>query len=102
MAGLVVGILALGLVNFCFKALGPVLLAEREVPEHVSAAIDGMGQGLLAALVVQVLVGTRGSAFDPTLMPGVAVAMVMSRAKQHDLLCVLAAVVVTALARQVW
>lgn len=82
-------------VNFVFKSFGPVILAGRQVPGRVTRAIDGMGQGLLAALVVNVLIGHRGGSFDATLLPGVGLAVLLRWFRVNDILCLVLAVLTT-------
>ncbi|WP_349827283.1 AzlD domain-containing protein [Brevibacterium litoralis] len=98
---LLISVLLLGVLNFVYKSAGPVLLGGRELPPRLTRAIDGMGQGLLAALVMNVLIGHRGTSFDLTLAPGVVVAVVLRWMRVNDLVCILVAVLLTAGTRAV-
>jgi len=50
-------IAVVGAVTMVFKAAGPVLLADRELPPRVAAVIDVLAPAMLAALVVTQTVG---------------------------------------------
>jgi len=99
MSTLWVGVAALALMNFTFKAIGPVLLANRAIPPKVTATVNAAGQCLLVSLVVVALIGERGAGLDGVILGGIACGMVLRLMKQHDLVCVLGATVTVALMR---
>jgi hypothetical protein len=98
---LVVGVLALALVNFTIKAAGPVLLEDREPSPTVTELIIALSPALLAGLVTVELAGPRWSQLDWTLLPGLAAAGLAHRLGVPDLVCVAGAVAITAALRLV-
>ena len=99
MSTLWIGVAALALMNFTFKAIGPVLLAQREIPPRMTAAVNTAGQCLLVSLVVVALIGERGAGFDAAVLVGIASGAALRLMKRHDLVCVLVATVTVALMR---
>lgn len=96
MTTFIVGVALLALMNISFKALGPALLAGRDLPPRAARLLDALGQGLLASLVVANLLGAGWSAFDLTVVPGLAVALWLRLKNRSHLLCALSAVLITA------
>lgn len=96
---LILGIVLLALGNAAIKAIGPVLLASEGTSPQLRAAIDALGQCLLAGLVAAALIGPRGTGFDPAILVAVVVAVCLRIAGRHELLCALAALLTCALLR---
>jgi branched-subunit amino acid transport protein len=62
-----------GAVTILFKASGPVLLGDRELPPRVAALVEVLAPAMLAALVVtQTVGGDRELVFDERLAGVVA------------------------------
>lgn len=99
MNSIIIGIVALALINFAYKAAGPAILGDREPSPMVSDLITAMSPALLAGLVTVDLLGPRWKDFDWTMLPGLAAAAIAYRRGVPDLACVAAAVIVTALLR---
>ena len=99
MSNLWIGVVALALMNFTFKAIGPVLLARRKVPAKMTCVINAAGQCLLVSLVVVAIIGQEGADLDKTVLAGLASGVVLRLMKQHDLVCVVGAMVTVALMR---
>lgn len=96
MSVLLIGIGLLALVNVVLKAVGPVLLEPDSTSQRTTDLIDGVGQCLLASLVVVTLVGASGSDVEAGVQGGVAIAVVLRALGRHELLCVLAGLAVAA------
>lgn len=62
------------LVTMLAKAVGPVALGDRELPERATTVIGLMAPALLAALVLVYLAGPGWSAFEPAVLAGLAAA----------------------------
>ena len=92
----VVGIVALAMINFAFKGAAPAVLGDREPSERAQDVVTSLSPALLAGLVVVELAGPHWSEFDWTRVVGLAVAAVAYRRGLPDLLCILLAVVATA------
>jgi hypothetical protein len=92
----VIGIVLLALLNFALKAVGPVLLVDREPSPTVTELIMAMSPALLAGLVTVEIVGARWAGFDWTVLPGLAAAALADRRGAPNLACVGVAVLVTA------
>ena len=99
MSDLAAGIVALAVMNVALKALGPALLESGQLSERVAGAIDAMGQGLLASLVVAALVGAAGEGVDAAVLAGVAMALLLRWRHLHELICVGGAIAVVVLVR---
>jgi branched-subunit amino acid transport protein len=66
-------IVVVGIVTIAFKAAGPVLLGNRELPVRIASVVDVLAPAMLAALVVtQTVGGDRELVVDPTLAGVVA------------------------------
>ena len=99
MTAIVVGIAALAVINFAFKATGPVLLADRQPSPTVRELITAMTPALLAGLVTVELAGPRWGELDWTMIPGLAAAAVAYRRGTPELVCLVVAVLVTVTVR---
>jgi branched-subunit amino acid transport protein len=96
-AWLVVGLVGAGTI--AIKAIGPVLLGGRPLPERLSSVIELLAPALLGALVaVQTFGNGQALAVDERVF-GVAVAAIAIWRKAPLLLVVILATVATALAR---
>jgi branched chain amino acid efflux pump len=94
---LVVGLVGAGTI--AIKAIGPVLLGGRPLPERLSSVIELLAPALLGALVaVQTFGNGQALAVDERVF-GVAVAAIAIWRKAPLLLVVILATVTTALAR---
>ena len=94
---LVVGLVGAGTI--AIKAIGPVLLGGRPLPERLSSVIELLAPALLGALVaVQTLGNGQALAVDERVL-GVAVAAIAIWRKAPLLLVVILATVTTAFAR---
>ena len=61
-------IVVVGVVTIAFKAAGPVLLGNRELPPRVASVVEVLAPAMLAALVVtQTVGGDRELVIDPRL-----------------------------------
>ncbi len=101
MNALLVGIALLALLNAVFKAVGPVILSGRTLPAFAERLLGALGQGLLASLVAVTILGAGWGTFDPTVLPGLTLAIGLRLAGHSALACALAAVVLTGLIRLV-
>jgi branched-subunit amino acid transport protein len=94
---LVVGLVGVGTI--AIKAIGPVLLGGRPLPERLSSVIELLAPALLGALVaVQTFGNGQALAVDERVL-GVAVAAIAIWRKAPLLLVVILATVTTAFAR---
>jgi branched-subunit amino acid transport protein len=86
-------------ISFTVKAIGPVLLGRRPLPDRAQGVVALLAPALLFALLVASLLGPGWNAVDFTLLAGVAAAVVAKLCRMPMLLAVAVAVVVTALLR---
>jgi branched-subunit amino acid transport protein len=94
---LVVGLVGAGTI--AIKAIGPVLLGGRPLPERLSSVIELLAPALLGALVaVQTFGNGKALAVDERVL-GVAVAAIAIWRKAPLLVVVILATITTALAR---
>jgi len=94
---LVVGVVGVGTI--AIKAIGPVLLGGRPLPERLSSVIELLAPALLGALVaVQTFGNGQALAVDERVL-GVAVAVIAIWRKAPLLVVVILATITTALAR---
>jgi branched-subunit amino acid transport protein len=94
---LVVGLVGAGTI--AIKAIGPVLLGGRPLPERLSSVIELLAPALLGALVaVQTFGNGQALAVDERVL-GVAVAAIAIWRRAPLLLVVILATLTTALAR---
>lgn len=90
------------LATIGIKAVGPVLLGGRRLPERLASAVQLLAPAVLAALVVtQTVSDGRSLAIDERIV-GVAAAAVALRLRAPVLLVVVVAAVATALTRALW
>lgn len=94
--------IAVALVGFgtvAIKALGPVLLGGRPLPERITGVVELLAPALLAALVAtQALASERSLVLDERLI-GLAAAAIALWLKAPVLVVLLAAAATTALTR---
>lgn len=91
---IVVGIVALALMNFAYKAAGPALLMDREPSPTVQELVVSLSPALLTGLVVVELAGPRWADLDLTALAALAAAGIAHRLGVPDLVCILVAVAV--------
>ena len=92
-------VLAAGIASMAIKAAGPVALGGRALPRRLMGLVAMIAPALLAALVVtQVFGGNRELVIDARVL-GVAVAAVLLAFRAPVLVVIVAAAVVTAVAR---
>lgn len=68
-SGLLIGVVLLALMNVAFKAIGPALLGDRDLPAALQRVLDAAGPGLLASLVAADLLGPRWSGLTSPFCP---------------------------------
>ena len=89
-------VVVVSIVTIAIKALGPMLLGGRPLPEGITGVVVLLAPALLAALVaVNTLGGDRALEVDARL-PGVLAAAVAIRLRAPVLVVVLVAAAVTA------
>jgi branched-subunit amino acid transport protein len=96
-----IAVLALGVVSFGLKALGPVMIGRRQVHPRLTEALDLLPIPMLAAIVT---VGTLASGHQLQLdarVPGVGVAALLVWRRAPFLVVIAAAAATTALIRVV-
>jgi branched-subunit amino acid transport protein len=92
-------VVAVGVATIAIKALGPVLLGGRQLPERVTGVVELLAPALLSALVAtQVLAVGRSLVIDERLL-GLGVAAVLLWRRAPVIVVIVAAAGVTALAR---
>ena len=92
-------VLIVGVATMCLKAMGPVLLGGRRLPERLEGVVALLAPALLAALVVtQVVGGDRRLEIDERLL-GLAAAALAIAVRAPLLTAVAVAAVVAAAAR---
>lgn len=96
MTEILIGTVALALINFAYKGAGPALLVDREPSPTATELITAMSPALLAGLITVELTGPRWGDVDWTTLPGLAAAAIAYRKRAPDLACVVIAVTVTA------
>jgi len=92
---MVLAVVALALINFVYKGVGPAVLGDRRFSPRVQAMIDALPVALLAGLLVVNLLGERWQNADVTVVPGLVAAGVAWWLRVPQLGCVAIAVVVT-------
>lgn len=96
-----IAVVLVGAATIPLKAVGPVLLGGRPLPEHVTGVVELLAPAVLAALVVtQVVGGDREIVLDARLV-GLGAAVVALLLRAPLLVVVIAAAVATALVRLV-
>ena len=92
-------IVAVGVMTIALKAVGPVLLGGKPLPQHLTGIVDLLAPALLAALVVtQVLGGDEEIVLDERLV-GLGAAVVALLLRAPLLVVVIAAAASTAVVR---
>ncbi|WP_328584832.1 AzlD domain-containing protein [Streptomyces sp. NBC_00370] len=92
---------AVALISFAFKAVGPAVLGDRELPPRARSVIALLAPALLAAFVVVNVVGAGWRDLDPTMVAGLAAVPALRLCRAPLPVAILGAVVVTALLRLV-
>jgi branched-subunit amino acid transport protein len=87
------------LASFAIKATGPVILGNRPLPSRAGGVIALLAPALLAGLVVADILGPSWSSADGPLALGVVTAAATRTIGLSTPACIIAAVVVTAVAR---
>ncbi|MBH1936718.1 AzlD domain-containing protein [Streptomyces sp. AV19] len=90
---------AIALLSFTFKAAGPAVLGDRELPGRARSVIAMVAPALLAGFVVVDLAGPGWGAFDLTVVAGVAAVVVLRMLRAPLMVAMAGAVVVTAALR---
>ncbi|MGE5461657.1 MAG: AzlD domain-containing protein [Solirubrobacterales bacterium] len=99
MSGIWVAVAVIGLGTVGLKALGPVVLGGRALPERLTGIVELLAPALLSALVaVQAFGAERALVLDARLI-GLAAAGIALWRKAPMIVVVLVAAVTTALAR---
>ncbi len=89
------------LVSFAIKATGPAILGTRPIPSRARGVIALLAPSLLAGLVISDILGPNWSSADAPLALGVLSAAVARATGLPTPACIIAAVIVTAVARAV-
>jgi len=92
-------IVLVALVSIGFKAVGPVLLGDREMPPRLAGVIALLAPALLAGLVLTEVTGPAWAGIDWTLCAGLAAIAVTYALRAPALAAILCGVVVTAALR---
>ena len=99
MNGAWIAVLVVGAGTMTLKALGPVVLGGRPLPDRVTGVVELLAPSLLAALVaVQAFGAERALVVDDRLI-GLAAAAIALRLKAPILVVVVVAAAATALVR---
>lgn len=94
-------VIGVGAATMAIKALGPVLLGGRPLPERVASVVRLLAPAVLAALVVtQTFADGRSLVLDARVL-GVAAAAVALQLRAPVLLVIVAAAATTAIVRAV-
>lgn len=99
MSSLWIAIVAVAIANAAFKAVGPVMAGDRELPPRVNAVVALLTPALLAALVVTGTFGEGDHLVLDEKALGVGVAGIALALRAPILLAVVLAALVTALVR---
>jgi branched-subunit amino acid transport protein len=87
------------LASFAIKATGPAILGDRPLPSRGRGVIALLAPALLAGLVISDILGPNWSSADGPLALGVVAAAASRTTGLPTPACIIAAVVVTAVAR---
>ncbi|WP_433545116.1 AzlD domain-containing protein [Streptomyces sp. CA-294286] len=90
---------AVALISFAFKAVGPAVLAGRELPARARTVIALLAPVLLAAFVVVGIAGPGWSGLDVAVIAGLGAVVVLRLCRVPLLAALVGAVLVTALVR---
>jgi branched-subunit amino acid transport protein len=96
---IVTGVVAAATI--ALKAVGPVVLGGKPLPEHLTGMVDLLAPALLAALVVTQMVGGDEEIVLDARLAGLGAAVVAILLRAPILVVVVAAAAATALARLV-
>jgi branched-subunit amino acid transport protein len=94
-----IAIVAVAIANAAFKAVGPIVAGDRELPPRVNAVVALLTPALLAALVVTGTFGEGDHLVLDEKALGVGVAGIALALRAPILLAVVLAALVTALVR---
>jgi branched-subunit amino acid transport protein len=89
------------LASFAIKATGPAILGNRPLPSRARGVIALLAPALLAGLVISDILGANWSSADGPLALGVVTAAASRAAGLPTPACIIAAVLITAVARGV-
>jgi branched-subunit amino acid transport protein len=101
MIAMIVAVIALAVINFAYKAVGPAVLGDREFPPRAQSVVDALPAALLAGLLVVDLLGEHWQDFDWTVLPGLGVAVALRVGRRSHLVSIVAGVACTAVLR-IW
>jgi branched-subunit amino acid transport protein len=87
------------LASFAIKAIGPAILGNRPLPSRAKGVIALLAPALLAGLVISDILGPNWSSADGPLALGVLTAAATRTTGLPAPACIVAAVLVTAIAR---
>jgi branched-subunit amino acid transport protein len=87
------------LASFAIKATGPAILGNHPLPSRATGVIALLAPALLAGLVISDILGAHWSSADAPLALGVLTAAVGRITGLATPACMIAAVIVTAVAR---
>jgi branched-subunit amino acid transport protein len=94
-------VVVVGLATLTLKAVGPILLGGKPLPDRVSAVVTLLGPALLAALVAIGTFGEGRRLVVDARVPGVLAAVVAIRIRAPILVVVVIAATVTAIIRAI-
>lgn len=94
-------VLVVGALTIAFKAVGPVLLGGRVLPQRLTEAFELLAPSLLAALVVTQALGEDGDLVFDERLAGVGVAALAIRLRAPLIVVMTVAATSTALLRWV-
>lgn len=89
-------ILLVAAVSIGFKALGPAVLGDRQLPDRAVRVIALLAPALLAGLIVTDIAGRRWEDLDWTLCAGLGVVALAHRLRAPSLVAIGLGVLVTA------
>ena len=89
------------LASFAIKATGPAILGNRPLPPRARGVIALLAPALLAGLVISDILGPHWSSANAPLALGVLTAAAVRTTRLPTPACIIAAVIVTAVARAV-
>ena len=92
-------IAVVGVVTMLFKASGPVLLGDRDLPPRVASLVEVLAPAMLAALVVTQTVGGDRELVVDERLAGVAAGAIAIRLRAPLIVVMVVAAAVAALIR---
>jgi branched-subunit amino acid transport protein len=99
MTTMIIAVVTLAIINIAVKAAGPAVLGDQQFPPRTQPLVDALPAALLAGLLTVDILGPGWTGLDPTVLPGLAVAVGLRLAGRPHLICILGAVAATALMR---